>query len=274
MVHNSMLASRFLNRPLALLPSHSALLLDMVQTGTAPAAFSPDSATRSDVYKPYDVIAGIAVIRIRGVLVHGEDWFFWGLQTSYDRLRASIAAAIGDPDVLAIVLLADSPGGECAQLFDLIDAIVDMRDAKPIHAIVDEAAYSAAYGLVSAASKVWLTRTAGVGSVGIIWQHTSIKVALEKAGVEITTLTYGDRKADGYPTEKFSQAAAERVQADIDTLGELFTDTVARNRGIAASKVKAMEAGTFMGAAGVAAGLADGVKSADEAFLDIMDMVA
>ena len=275
MIRNAHLASRFFNRPLALLPSHAAILFDLVQSDVRPGAFSPSSDSDSRVvYRPYDVQGGLAIIRISGVLVHGDDWFFWGMQTSYDQLRGAIAAAIGDDEVVGLVFLVDSPGGECAALFDLVDAIYGLRGIKPIHAIVDEAAYSAAYALTSSADKVWVSRTAGTGSIGIIWQHTSIAGMLDKMGVEVTTLTYGDRKADGYPTEKFSSEAAKRMQADIDTLGELFVDTVARNRGLAASKVRAMQAGTFLGAAGVEAGLADGVMSADEAFLAILDEVA
>ena len=49
-------------------------------------------------------------------------------------------------------------------------------------------------------------------------------------------------------------------------MGALFHDTVARNRGLAASAVADMRAGTFMGSAGVAAGLADALMAPDAAF--------
>lgn len=274
MIRNALLASRFLNQPLALLPATSALLFDMIRSDTAPVAFTPDSDTVDSGRKPYQVAGNVAVIRISGVLVHGAGWFWWGYSTAYDQIRQAIAAAVGDDAVRAIVLLFDSPGGECAGCFDLTDALFGLRGAKPIHAIVDEACYSAAYCLASAADKIWVPRSGGVGSIGIIQQHTSIVGMLDKAGVEVTLFTFGAFKADGYPETKLSDGARERIQAPIDELGELFVDTVARNRGLAASKIRSMQAGTFMGAGGVTAGLADAVSSADEAFLAILDLVA
>ncbi len=274
MIRNALLASRFLNRPLAMLESQSVLLLDMIRSGTQPAALSPELDERDAGHKPYQVVAAVAIISIRGCLVHGAGWYWWGYSTAYDQIRAAIAAAINDDTVKAIALLIDSPGGECAGCYDLVDALFAMRGTKPVHAIVDEAAYSAAYAIASAADRIWVPRTGGVGSIGIIWQHTSIAGALEKAGVEVETFTYGAFKADGYPERKLSENAAKRIQGDIDTLGELFVDTVARNRGLAAGKIRDMQAATFMGTAGVAAGLVDEVSSADAAFMAILDLVA
>ena len=274
MIRNALLAARFLNRPLAMLESQSVLLLDMIRSGTQPAALSPELNDRDAGHKPYQVVGAVAVIPVRGCLLHGAGWYWWGYSTAYDQIRGAFAAAINDDAVRAIALLIDSPGGECAGCYDVVDAIYAMRGTKPVHAIVDETAYSAAYAIASAADRIWVPRTGGVGSIGIIWQHTSIAGALEKAGIEVETFTFGALKAEGQPERRLSDDAAKRVQADIDTLGELFVDTVARNRSIAASAVRDTQAGTFMGAAGVAAGLADEVSSADAAFMAILDLVA
>jgi ClpP class serine protease len=56
------------------------------------------------------------------------------------------------------------------------------------------------------------------------------------------------------------------VQAEVDTLGELFVTTVARNRGIPAVAVRAQEGACFLGADGVAAGLADTLCAPEQAF--------
>jgi ClpP class serine protease len=42
---------------------------------------------------------------------------------------------------------------------------------KPIHAILTENAYSAAYAIASAADRISVPRTGGVGSVGVITMH-------------------------------------------------------------------------------------------------------
>ncbi|WP_325095499.1 S49 family peptidase, partial [Burkholderia contaminans] len=55
-------------------------------------------------------------------------------------------------------------------------------------------------------------------------------------------------------------------QSDIDAMGELFVETVARNRGLAASKVRDTQAATYLGERGVKLGLADAVMPPDAAF--------
>jgi ClpP class serine protease len=49
-------------------------------------------------------------------------------------------------------------------------------------------------------------------------------------------------------------------------MGELFVATVSRNRKVPAEQVRAMQAVTYLGAAGVSQGLADGVMAPDAAF--------
>jgi ClpP class serine protease len=164
----------------------------------------------------------------------------------------------------------NSPGGDVAGCFDLADAIYAARGTKPIWAILNESAYSAAYAIASAADKIAVPRTGGTGSIGCITLHADITGMLKDAGVRVTTVQYGARKSDGYPTSPMRGAALAGAQAIIDQMGELFVRTVARNRGLAHSTVRDFEAGIFLGRDGVAAGLADAVMSPDEAFLALM----
>ena len=67
--------------------------------------------------------------------------------------------------------------------------------------------------------------------------HVDWSQALTEAGVKVTFITYGERKADGHPRFHFPRALT-RFQADIDTMGRLFVATVARNRGMSAESVR------------------------------------
>lgn len=216
--------------------------------------------------KGYDLIGGIAVIYIQGTLVHKLSSLrpYSGM-TGYNGIRANIIAALADPAVKGIVLDVDSPGGECDGCFDLCDFIFAERKTKPIWAICTSRAYSAAYALACAASKVIVPATGGTGSIGIICAHTDFSRGLDKAGIAITVLKYGKFKDDFSETKALSKDAYTRAMADINELGALFDDRVARNRGIAASKIKSYEAGTFLGQHGVDAGLVDAVMAPDRA---------
>jgi signal peptide peptidase SppA len=269
------LLDRFYNSPLALWPGHVAPVLDMLRD--APRVRMLDAAVLDTItqsaQRPYDLVDGIAIVPVKGVLVHGYTGWGWD-ETDYASIDRMFVAAVNDPEVRAIAMHVNSPGGEVAGCFDLAEKIYKMRDLKPIVAILDEYAFSAAYALASAADKIVVPRTGGTGSVGVITMHVDITKALEEFGIKVTTIQYGNYKSDSYPTTPLSEEARARFQKDIDIMGEMFVELVARNRGIAAEKVKATEAGCFLGAAGVAQGLADGVMAPDEAFLSLIEEIS
>ncbi|MEK6420015.1 MAG: S49 family peptidase [Burkholderia gladioli] len=221
----------------------------------------------------YDMIAdtGIALIAVQGTLVQKLNSLRpWSGMTGYDGLRQAILSAHADPKVKAIVLDVDSPGGEVAGCFDLVDTIYALRGDKPIWSILTESAYSAGYALASAADRVIVPRTGGVGSIGVIVMHVDWSKALTNAGMAVTFITYGERKADFHPEIPLSKEAYEAAQADINTMGELFVSTVARNRRLSADVVRKTEAACYMGDAGVSIGLADAVMAPDEALLALL----
>jgi signal peptide peptidase SppA len=194
--------------------------------------------------------------------------------TGYDGLRQNFLTALTDSDVKAIMLDVDSPGGEVSGCFDLVDTIYNARGKKPIWAILNESAYSAAYAIASAADRIIVPRTGGTGSIGVICAHVDFSKALTSAGVKVTFITYGDRKADGHSEIPLSPEALEGFQSDIDTMGALFVNTVARNRNIAADRVRGTQAATYLGADGVTQGLADAVMAPDAAFRALLAELA
>lgn len=263
------LGQRLLNEPLALHARRADLLKEQLRHGATDASlFGPDRDPEP-TDRCYDLSGGIAIIPVRGVLMPGDGWCWFGV-TYYDAIRRGIAQAVEDADVKAIALHIDSPGGTVAGCFDLVDAIYGMRGSKPMWAILDEHAYSAAYALASAADRIMVPRTGGTGSIGVVGMHTDFSGMLEQMGITITTLQFGARKTDSYPTKPLSDDARDRMQAEIDAMGELFVETVARNRGLDPAKVRATEAGTFLGADGVTQGLADAVMAPDAAFLALL----
>ena len=115
---------------------------------------------------------GVAVIPVQGTLVQRSS----GLDaesglTSYASIGAQVREAMTDTQVRAVLMEIDSPGGEVAGLFDLVDTIHQTRSIKPVWATANENAYSAAYAIASAAERLTLPRSAGVGSIGVVAMH-------------------------------------------------------------------------------------------------------
>lgn len=283
------LAQRLFNTPLAIAPGKAEVIMaaladrlgisQIARLNPAPLMMEDDDVVYSspgrNARSGYDVVAGVAIIEVCGTLVQklGTLRPYSGM-SGYDGIRQNFLTALYDPDVKAIMLDIDSPGGEVSGCFDLVDAIYQARGKKPIWSVLNEHAYSAAYAIASAADRIVVPRTGGVGSVGVIWMHIDWSKALAGAGFKVTFITYGEAKADGHPEIPLSAEALARFQSDIDTMGELFVTTVARNRNISADSVRDTQAVTYLGAAGVSCGLADAVMAPDAAFRALLAEIA
>jgi len=277
------LAQKLFNVPLAITPQKAEIVMAALADRFGLARlFHADGRVVAlddwddDIGEPaqaraYEVVEGVAIIPVTGTLVQklGTLKPYSGM-TGYDGLRANLSMALADDAVRAVVLDIDSPGGEVAGCFDLADSIYKARGGKPIWSILTESAYSAAYALASACDRIVVPRTGGTGSVGVICMHVDMSKALGAAGVNVTLIHYGDRKADGADSRPLSDEALLRYQSDVDAMGELFVKTVARNRGLSVKTVRATQATTFLGAAGVEIGFADAVQAPDEAFHSLL----
>jgi signal peptide peptidase SppA len=220
----------------------------------------PSILKRSSIDAP----VGIAVIPVVGSLVRRTV----GLDpasgfTSYAEIAGMVDAAIADPSVEGIVLDIDSPGGEAGGVFELGERIRAADGVKPVWAIASDTAFSAAYAIGCAASRLMVSRTGGVGSIGVIAMHVDQTARDAQQGYRYTPITAGDHKNDFSPHEKLGPEAHARLQAEVDRLYSMFVDHVAAMRKLDADAVRATEAGIYFGMDAVTAGLADAVGSLD-----------
>ena len=264
--------SRFDGVP-SLLSVHAAPIL--AATAEFMASFSEDSED-DDLWgtwlKPYTVQEGVLRVPVTGILVHGTDLAIDGWFTGYDYLVEAVQRGMDDPQVNAIAMIVDSPGGMVSGAFDAGDQLWEMRKAggKPVKAFVNESAYSAAYLIASTADEIIVPRTGGVGSVGVVLMHVDYSKAMEKAGITITPIFAGAHKVDGNPYQPLSDSVHAQLQQKVDDSYAIFVDSVARNRGIDPAAVRATEAATYIGQRAVEAGLADSVLPFDTAFSSLI----
>lgn len=276
-----LLAQRMFNTPLALHPLKAEVAMAALSERFGITRISAsddrwadgerDSFSRKSRDAGYDVVGGIAVIPIHGTLVQklGSLRPYSGM-TGYDGIRQAFLTALTDDAVKGIMLDIDSGGGEVAGCFDLVDEIYRARGSKPIWSVLTESAYSAAYAIASAADRIVVPRTGGVGSVGVIVMHCDWTQKIKDDGFAVTIITYGDRKAESNPYQKLSEQARDAIQKDVTTMGELFVSTVARNRGLSVDTIRDTQAATFIAAEGVELGLADAVAPPDAAFRELI----
>lgn len=226
----------------------------MIEPGALRALLNGELPLRRTRLRAMNTGDGVEVIDIAGPLIRSD----------YDDIGDTIDAALANAGTEAIVLRIDSPGGQVAGAFELADKIRAARDVKPIYAIADGAAHSAAYLIASQATSIHMTRTGSVGSIGVIVAHQEVSQMLEGMGVRVNLITSGARKADGNPFEPLSDEARASLQASVDEYARQFFDAVAAGRGISASDVRAMDAAVFVGRQAESSPLIDGTATMDE----------
>jgi HK97 family phage prohead protease len=202
---------------------------------------------------------GIACIPIMGPLSRRSYW-----RMTYGEIADMCAHAMANSAAKSILLCCDSPGGEVSGMFDLANQIYGMRGAKPIAAISDDSCYSACYAIATAADKIFVTQTGGVGSVGCWMAHVDISELLKNEGVKVTLVSSGAKKTDGNQFEPLSKRARADMQEESDRIRAMFVQLVARNRSISADAVFDTEAGIFMAEKGIPL-LADNLGTMDDA---------
>jgi len=269
----SHLAARVFNTPLMIDSKKLTAILAVLapRLGVEPPDVEAALLNEQRNRKPYAVTdAGVAVIEVAGSLVNRAS----GMEaqsglTSYEQLGNEILDAATDPGVKGILLRCDSFGGEANGAWDVAGLIEEAARLKPVWASVDDWALSAGYLLASAADRIWVTRTGGVGSVGIIAMHLDQSGWDVANGLKYTTVFAGARKNDFTPHEPLSDGARDVLAGEVDRLYGMFVDAVARRRSANAQAVRGTEAGILYGADSVARGFADRVGSFREALAEM-----
>lgn len=225
-------------------------------------------------YRPYTVVNGILQVPVTGVLLHRFPYQMGRYATGYTYIERAIRRGLDDPEVKGIALVCDSPGGEVAGCFELADFIHSKRGQKAIRAYAADHAYSAAYALASSAQTLTVTRSGGVGSVGVLTAHVEYSGALEKMGISITLIFAGKHKVDGNPYEKLPDSVKDRIQDRINRIYGQFVSLVARNRDMEDEAVRATEALTYDAQEAISVGFADRVGEVEDEMLVFQNEVA
>lgn len=256
------LAAAVLNQPLLVQPAIGEALVGGYLEGKITSANSELSADRFEVTGSTGETVGvtqsvIGVINLSGAMVNRRMPGASGPgPVSYAAIRTAFDELLEDDAVTAIILRLDTPGGMASGCFDLVDHIYQARGRKPFYALVDDYAASAGFALASACDEIWVSRTGGVGSVGVVAYHYDWSGNNAQIGLKVTPLYAGARKVDFNPNFPLSEEAHAEALADLEDMRTLFVDTVARNLGMESDAVRATEAATYRGQAAVDIGFA------------------
>lgn len=212
---------------------------------------------------------GVAVIPLMGVLTQRADWMReMSGATSCEKFCKEFKEAVDDPNVGGIVVHVDSGGGSVFGVQETAAMVAAARGPKPIIAMVNSMAGSAAYWIASQCDEVVVAPGGQVGSIGVICCHQDMSEMDKMLGMKITYITApeGGYKAEGNPDEPLSPEARDYMQATVNEYYKPFVDAVASGRKVSGKAVREeFGKGRMVTAArAVALGMADRVATLQE----------
>jgi len=191
--------------------------------------------------------------------------------TSLQQFRNEFNGLLHDDAVKSILLDIDSPGGLSDMVDEMATEIHEANSIKPIISVANTAANSAAYYLASQASKMYVTPSGQIGSIGTFMVHTDESQAREQKGVKQTIIKAGRFKA--IPFEPLTPESEDHLQSLVDQTNDKFVSAVARGRGVDDQYVRENfgEGGIVSPDHALEVGMIDGIYTFDEV-LDSMSL--
>lgn len=276
---HALLISEFLSTPWAIMPERLAAFAGVIARWSSGS--TADAGTMARVRADAEIVAArrsatahtsggaIAVLPMYGVVTQrgnmADDISGPG-SMSTQLFAQALRSALADDAVDAILIDVDSPGGSVYGVQELADEIYQARGRKPVVAIANSLAASAAYWLGSAASELYVSPGGEVGSIGVWSAHEDWSKALAEAGVTTTLISAGMYKTEGNPYQPLSADAQSFMQSRVDDYYGAFTKAVARNRGVPVTSVRdGMGQGRVLGAqAAKNAGMVDDIATFED----------
>lgn len=189
--------------------------------------------------------------------------------TSIEQLTQDFRTAMADPEVSGVLFEFDSPGGTIDGVDELATEIRNARGGtKPIVAVANSLAASAAYWIASQADEMVVIPSGSVGSIGVFAAHEDMSVQSEAEGVKTTLVSAGKYKTEGNPWEPLGDEARAHLQEMVDAHYGMMTTSIAKGRGVKVSDVRGGmgEGRIVLPAKALAAGMVDRIDTLDNTY--------
>lgn len=213
----------------------------------------------------------IAVIEINGAITkYGSSL---GDENGAVGIRRLIRSAAADPDVDAIMLKIDSPGGSVAGIADVAADVRAAAGRKPVHAFIEDLGASAAYWIASQADRITANNgTALIGSIGVfsVLYDTSGEAAMRGVKANVVKSTGATHKGGGAWGTDLTGEQIAHWQTIIDETQAMFSQAVSDGRKLSLDAVAKLADGAIHHAATAEQlKLIDGIRTWDQAVSEL-----
>jgi protease IV len=204
-------------------------------------------------------------ISMQGVVAPGTSGgLFSSPSITPERIIAQLQAASESPNVKAVLIRMDSPGGVAASSLEIFEEI--QRIDKPVVVSVSSVCASGGYYIACAADKIVANRASVIGSIGVILQIPNYEGLYEKLGIKYTTIKQGEYKDVGSADRPITDEEMLLMEEHTRKIYELFIADVAQSRGLDIEKVRELATGwIYLGQEAYELGLIDEVGTYNDA---------
>lgn len=184
----------------------------------------------SDFASGSDTVSRIGVVSVRGVLSKYDSMCAAGMETFSRMIRAFDA----DPNIDAIVVDIDSPGGTVAGTEELGATI--KASSKPVVAFVNGMAASAAYWIASSCRRIIANNTTAiVGSIGVMSTWTDMRGYYAQQGIVVRDIYAPQSNNKNSESRAAADGNFKPIQDHLAVLADKFHATVRANRPLVAA---------------------------------------
>ena len=222
--------------------------------------------------KPAASDAQIAIIEIRGAMTkQGSSLSDAG---SMVRMRQAMRSARLNPDIDAVLVLIDSPGGTVTGLAELADEYAALSAMKPTLTFVEDQMCSAAMWVGVQGREVWANADhTTVGSKGVFVGLYDCSEQAAASGIKPVVIRTGDLKGAGFPGEQFTDDQRAMWQTLVNAANSSFDKAMGKRNLSEEAKAELSRGGVFTAKAAVSMGLIDGISSFDDALSRLRSQV-
>ncbi len=210
----------------------------------------------------------VGLIYIEGDITGGRGSSgFSGDVRGADNVITQIRNAADDPEVKAVVLRLNTPGGTAAASQEIAREVDRLRESgKKVVASMGDLCASGGYWVASSADLIVASPATITGSIGVIMEVTQIEQLMKKVGVEVDVIKSGPHKDMGSPTRKLQENERALLQDMVDDIYVQFVEQVANGRKMDLSTVRGLADGrVFTGRQAKDLGLVDDFGSLEDA---------
>ena len=173
----------------------------------------------------------VAIVTVEGVI-----------ENSRETVRTLDRLAKND-GVRAVVLRVDSPGGGVAPSQEIYDAVLRVREKKPVVASLGGVAASGGYYVASGCDVIVANPGTLTGSIGVILQTGNVSELLKKVGIQGVIVKAGKFKDIGSPLREMSEEEKRLLDDLLQNVHTQFIAAISRGRKLPVEQVRQLADG-------------------------------